>query len=283
MLIFVFALYYFSAVGCFGQSLDEVCGISKYPDAGRVPVEGGRTRRIVGGVPARENEYPWVILMDWFDGNNWDQNCGAVLIDNRWALSARHCTYANDPASDYELYTKNHWRFPSNDGVAYTPEVIIRHPDYDENTYENDLVMFKFPQNLTFDDDLRPICLPPRNDSSSYVGQTVIIAGWGNEERNGPSPEQLLYTDMEVIDYDTCALMLMPDVVFPTTNICVLGNGKDAGDGDSGSVHFYKRPDGRFEGIGIQSWGHWPAGERPSVIVRISEYYDWIDEVRANN
>ncbi|CAH1779643.1 unnamed protein product [Owenia fusiformis] len=282
--MYIIGLFLFALSGCRGQSLEEVCGVSKYPDAGRVPVDGGRSRRIVGGTEARENEYPWMVMMDWFNGNVWDQNCGAVLINNRWALSARHCTYAADPVTDYRIVVKNHWRLPSNDGVEYTPEVIVRHPDYDSNTYENDIVMFKFPQNLTFDEDLRPICLAPRNDNDTYVGQTMILAGWGNEERNAPSPEQLLYTDLQVIAQDPCEDDIAPRPLFRDREYCVQGDLKDSGDGDSGGPYFFRRPaDGRFQLLGLQSWGYWPAGTRPSIVVNVSAFYDWIEEVMRNN
>ncbi|CAH1801578.1 unnamed protein product [Owenia fusiformis] len=263
------------------------CGISKYPDAGSGG-SGNPSEHIVGGIISRRHEFPWTVLMNWRSGNNFQQNCGGTLIDNRWVISARHCVYANDPPTDYQLWLKTNVRTDPNgnraeDGVMYVPELIVRHPEYDSNSYENDLVMFKLPQNVTFDDDLRPACLPPLNDATNWTGTIVTHSGWGNTERNGPATPEQRYTNMQVINYDTCWLETLPDAIgSEERTLCVRGNGTDAGDGDSGGPHVTK-VDGRWTLIGVQSWGYWPAGVRPSMINKVSAALPWINEVRANN
>jgi hypothetical protein len=43
--------------------------------------------RIVGGDPALEGEWPWMVSLDDRSGHF----CGGTLITNRWIVTASHC------------------------------------------------------------------------------------------------------------------------------------------------------------------------------------------------
>ena len=47
----------------------------------------GEDKRIVGGMPAEPNEFPWIVGLSvndtWF--------CGGSLINHNWVLTAAHC------------------------------------------------------------------------------------------------------------------------------------------------------------------------------------------------
>merc|ERR1719341_1205121 len=50
--------------------------------------EGGEENRIVNGVDAKENEYPWMVMLK-YGGKEF---CGASIISSKEILTAAHCT-----------------------------------------------------------------------------------------------------------------------------------------------------------------------------------------------
>jgi len=47
--------------------------------------------RIVGGVEAGDNSWPWMVRLQLFDKHGMTTSCGGSVIANRWVLSAAHC------------------------------------------------------------------------------------------------------------------------------------------------------------------------------------------------
>ena len=56
------------------------------------------------------------------------------------------------------------------------PAVIIRHPDYDRYTINNDLMLIKLAEPAKFDDYIQPIALP---SSCAPAGTQCLVTGWG--------------------------------------------------------------------------------------------------------
>ena len=52
--------------------------------------------KIVGGQPADDNEYPFMVAL--VDSYGW-QFCGASIIDAKFILSAAHCLYNESPCN----------------------------------------------------------------------------------------------------------------------------------------------------------------------------------------
>ncbi|MBL8050734.1 MAG: serine protease, partial [Anaerolineales bacterium] len=110
--------------------------------------------RIVGGNPAIPGEYPWQVALIGSNSDDefyWDagyQFCGGALIDPYWILTAAHCVTEDDhtqsPASSIDIVAGLYnLEFPISGFQRKNVAQIIRHPNYDDNTLDNDIALMK--------------------------------------------------------------------------------------------------------------------------------------------
>lgn len=110
--------------------------------------------RIVGGENAVSNSWGWAVSL-FIDERIL---CGGTIISSSWIITAAHCVEGMEPyqvivsAATNALYGLNQWRYSSS---------IIRHPQYSNHTFENDIALIKVspPFNMS-DPGIAKICLP---------------------------------------------------------------------------------------------------------------------------
>ena len=116
---------------------------------------GRRNTRIVGGEATAPNQFPWQVGLKSFPGRH--PFCGGTLISDRWVLTAAHCvvgTLFGVAIGDHDM----------TDNTAidqdFTVIRVIRHPDYDSRTRENDVALVQLYSQVTFTAEILPGCLP---------------------------------------------------------------------------------------------------------------------------
>lgn len=65
---------------------------------------------------------------------------------------------------------------------------IIRHPDYNENTFDNDICLLQLSSTVTFTNFISPVCLAAAG-SDFEAGTNVWITGWGNIRFGGETSD----------------------------------------------------------------------------------------------
>jgi len=273
----------------------EVCG---YYQLGESRI--GSARIVGGDKVGNVSMFPWQMsLSSAFYGFYYQHRCGAALINDRWALTAAHCTQHVDDASNTGLYLIGGFLDINDHDTAQIRSVdkIINHENFIPKLYENDISLLRTDKPFTYTPSLIPICLPDLDmaDAPGYekvnVGINATLTGWGRQWHTGPLAEQLEMVTLPLIDNKECMARYNASgsrQFIPAQTFLCAGHkegGKDACSGDSGGpLIIPRKEDGRSMLWGIVSWGIGCGGAgRPGVYTRVSQFTNWIDEKVKNN
>jgi trypsin len=130
-----------------------------------------RDGRLLGGSNAALGRFPYMAALT--SARTGSFYCGCAIINNRWVLTAAHCT---------EGYPQNGFRVRvgtinwNSGGVAHTSTRYVNHPNYDRNTLRADIAVVQTATAIGFNSNVQAIAL-----GSTQVGggQNAIITGWG--------------------------------------------------------------------------------------------------------
>uniref|UniRef100_A0A182PLN5 CLIP domain-containing serine protease n=1 Tax=Anopheles epiroticus TaxID=199890 RepID=A0A182PLN5_9DIPT len=191
------------------------------PKFGNSPTCGAQNiaDRIYFGEETERGEHPWAGLLFYNVGRNRTvPKCGGALVSERYVITAAHCTV--DKPNWKLLYVRfNEFNSSSPDNCTtaeddeiicredYAVESIIPHPDYDMHNISrpNDICILRLATDVTFNDYVRPICLPfdLSIQQLPVVDEIFTVTGWGETEERRPSDIQK-HVDLPGLDNEAC-------------------------------------------------------------------------------
>lgn len=170
---------------------------------------------------------------------------------------------------------------PPLPGIRFNVSKAIIHPNFDENTFENDIALLVLKENVTTNEYIKLACLPKEKSSEfPRVDTPSWIVGWGHLNEDGDESEELQNVRVKILPNEYCSQVAKETAKFWYSQLCSgnFSGGQDACQGDSGGG-LYTQLESRFILSGIVSYGDGCARPMlPGIYTRVSYYLNWIEE-----
>ncbi|XP_007949263.1 transmembrane protease serine 9 [Orycteropus afer afer] len=245
---------------------------SQLSDCGLAPAAA--LTRIVGGSAAGRGEWPWQVSL-WLRRR--EHRCGAVLVAERWLLSAAHCFDVYGDPKQWAAFLGTPF-LSGADGQLERVARIFKHPFYNLYTLDYDVALLELAGPVRRSRLVRPICLPeaaPRPPA----GARCVITGWGSVREGGAMARQLQKAAVRLLSEQTCRRFY--PVQISSRMLCAgfPQGGVDSCSGDAGGPLACREPSGRWVLTGVTSWGYGCGRPHfPGVYTRVAAVRGWIGQ-----
>lgn len=217
-----------------------------------------RFSRIMGGQDAVPHSYPWMVSLAKRSMNNLHL-CGGALITRRHILTAAHCMEDFKGTEDMNIFAGMHHINEKRN--AYQPLSIDIHPQYNADTFANDIAVITLVRPVPEDDPrIGTICLPPDDlmGKSSYPPAKVssgVAVGWGSTSFGGRPSNTLKQVVLPILETNQWPCNIY--VTYGHGQLCAgeLTGGLDTCQADSGGPLMIENSENRWEVVGITSFG----------------------------
>ncbi len=247
-----------------------------------------RGDRVVGGMDAPLNAYPFYVELRRFTDDNRYSLCGAAVIAPNWLLTAAHCVQSRDKTTGRASSVSKAKSFRALPGGGIRQNApgievtrVVPHPQYSADyALQNDIALIKLAAAVS------PPYLPLAQVEPA-PGTPVRIVGYGLTSYEGESSQRLREADTRLISRRDCSIVstkLKSAGPIDRLRICADVEGLtglvDSCQGDSGGPLLAADEQGFWQTVGVVSYGYKCAVPGfPGVYTNVAAYRGWINQV----
>ena len=266
--------------------------------------------RIVGGMEAEARAWPWQVALISSQRSDVEQFCGGSVIHEKWVLTAAHCV---DGASSDDVQVLAGTQDLEDGGRRIDVEAIRMHPDYRDDTLENDIALLELAGPARVEE---AVVLPDEERSAEVAepGVPATAIGWGllRPLRCEPGSEtgahrcrprgggaghfvddltgrpvdmsdvftsRLMQVELPLVGEQTCR-NAYPGAPIDRRTLCagLKVGGKDSCQGDSGGPLVVRDGD-EWVQVGVVSWGAGCAKPgKYGVYTSVGTFAEWVNK-----
>ncbi|KAG0692813.1 Proclotting enzyme [Chionoecetes opilio] len=151
-------------------SRQQACGTVNVPLANRV----------IGGNITQPGEWPWLAAVGNMVGNTFSAGCAGTLITRRHVLSAGHCFAPGEiiptmvRLGAFDLTRRSTSTPPQDFNIRDR-----RDGGYNTRTNEDDIIILIMDREAALNDYVQPACLPYKYRNENFLGDSLVVTGWG--------------------------------------------------------------------------------------------------------
>nr|XP_029720523.1 chymotrypsin-like protease CTRL-1 [Aedes albopictus] len=139
-----------------------------------------------------------------------DYACGVTILSEQFVLTAAHCTFdrwQTLPAD--RVFIKVGFcnlNSPEDRMRQIDVDKIIRHEEYNRDSFENDIALLKLYSEITYTSYIQPVCLwQGDTELSKIISKIGYVVGWGLDEAYN-LPNQLSEATMPIVSSTECKM-----------------------------------------------------------------------------
>ncbi|XP_049296147.1 trypsin 5G1-like [Anopheles funestus] len=244
-----------------------ILGFPNYSTSSKVP----ENQRILGGHEVHIGDIPYQVSVQLVSVHV----CGGSLISQQWVITAGHCAATSkEPKLSVRIGSTYHDR----GGHVIDIAASIRHPLYNESTFDYDFSLLKLVHSLKCPANVRPVQLP-REDAFYQDGTVCVVSGWGDTLNPAELKDRLRATDVALVNDAVCQTAYVSFGTITERMVCAAYHtgGRDACQGDTGGPLVYENTL-----IGVVSWRNKSCtteAQLPGVYGRVTSVRTWIEEI----
>lgn len=237
----------------------------------------GGVPEIIGGKPAPDGRYPWMVPLLKADiADNFEaQGCGGSLIGPKHVLTAAHCA---GPEFDVLIGSQD---LQSGQGRRVRVVKFTSHPKFSRKTLDYDIAVLELAEAVTEVAPVRFISTVEEEPQFMPDGKKLTVMGYGNTKQRRIAFSPILRElKVPVINRELCNAAPMYPGQIGAVEFCagLLAGGKDSCQGDSGGplISRGKNVQGDVQ-VGVVSWGDGCGKpDKPGVYARLATLGPWV-------
>uniref|UniRef100_T1IT25 Peptidase S1 domain-containing protein n=1 Tax=Strigamia maritima TaxID=126957 RepID=T1IT25_STRMM len=274
------------------STMMTTCGVANHPK---------RSKRIAGGHNTSPHQYPWTAVLIISKNSRNYLRCGATILSKLWIVTSGRCVY--------EYVSENVKNLLSLQNLLMTYAALVQitdlsvlvgeydirkydgtelhrffysvqiHPNFNSNNaFTHDIALLKVKKPLVFDQNISPVCLPPKSwHYDALINVEGVATGWGSNSKGNGIEQQVF---MQVISNERCRVPYgsgLTSAYFCAGRI----KGEDICNQDFGGQFSVTSKDGLYRLVGISAFNEKNncGNGHPAGFTRITEYLKWIQQI----